>query len=72
MSSLRQDVGVSWRSDAGQWASGTLKALATIAVSALLVFIVVSVFIDTGLLTASEPVHRSPAVVSPSGEVAFG
>lgn len=72
MSSLGQDAGVSWRSDAGQWAGGTLKALATIAVSALLVFIVVSVFIDSGLLTASEPVRRSPAVGSPSAAVAFG
>lgn len=72
MSSNGQNVGALWRSDAGQWASGTLKALATIAVSAVLVFIVVSVFIDSGLLTASEPDQRSPAVGSPSAEVGFG
>lgn len=72
MSSSGQDMGASWRSNAGQWAGGTLKALATLALSALLVFIVVSVFIDSGLLTASEPVQRSPAVGSPSAAVAFG
>ncbi len=76
MSSLGQDAGGSWRSDAGQWASGTLKALGTLALSALLVWIAVSVVTDSGLLTPAEPRaeprQHSPATSSPSAEVAYG
>jgi len=72
MSSLGQDAQVSWRSDAGQWAGGTLKALATLALSALLVWIAVSVVTDSGLLAPAKPRPHSPAQSSPSSEVAYG
>jgi hypothetical protein len=72
MSSLGQGLEVSWRSEASQWAGGTLKALATIALSALMVWVVVTVVMDSGLLTTQTPEHRDPAAVSPSAEVAYG
>lgn len=72
MGSWGQGVGVLLRSNAGQWAGGTLKALATLALSALLVWIAVSVVTDSGLLTPAEPRQHSPAKSSPSAEVAYG
>ena len=72
MSSLAKGVRGTWRSQAGQWAGGTLKALATLALSALLIWIAVTVVTDSGLLTPAKPPQHSPSGGSPSGQVAYG
>lgn len=72
MSSFGHGLEISWRSEAGQWAGGALKALATIALSALMVWIAVTVVMDSGLLRPHTPQKHSPASVSPSAEVAYG
>lgn len=73
MNGFEHDIGVSRRSAAGQWAAGALRSLATIAVSALAVWIAVSAVNETGLLQRPEPAQpNSPARSSPFAQFAYG
>jgi hypothetical protein len=73
MNGFQHDGWVLRRSGAGQWATGALKALATIAFSALLIWIAVSVVKDSGLLApaASAPAD-SPSEGSHFARHAYG
>jgi hypothetical protein len=72
MSSFEHNLGVKRRSNAGQWAAGALRSLATIAVSALVVWIAVSAINETGLLRPAPAEPHSPAGGSPFPQIAYG
>jgi hypothetical protein len=67
------ELGVARRSEAGQWAAGAVRALATIGLSALLVWIAVSVINDSGLLRRPAPApEHSPAGGTQVAQIAYG
>lgn len=72
MSSIEHDPGVSGWSEVGEWAAGALRSLATIAVSALVVWIAVFAITETGLLQRPAPERHSPAESSPFPQIAYG
>ncbi len=73
MSSFEQDAGAPGRSNIGQWAAGALRSLATLALSALLVWFAVFAVNETGLLQRPAPAEpHSPAAGSPFAQVAYG
>lgn len=73
MRGLERNVLVSRRSDAARWAAGALRAFGTIGFSALLVWITVAVFKDSGLLTRPAPAPEdSPVRSSPGPQSAYG
>lgn len=73
MSSVDHSLGVKRRSEVGQWAAGALRSLATIAVSAFVVWIAVSAINETGLLQRPAPAQpHSPAGNSPFPQIAYG
>ncbi len=72
MSSIEHDPGVSRWSVAGQWTAGALRSLATIAVSALVVWIAVFAITETGLLRPAPAQPHSPAGSSPFPQIAYG
>jgi hypothetical protein len=73
MNGFEHGLGVPRGSQLGQWTAGTLRSLATIAVSALAVWIAVSAINETGLLQRSAPAQpHSPAGSSPFPQVAYG
>jgi uncharacterized protein (DUF697 family) len=72
MSSFQQGLWSVRRSGVGQWAGGTIRALAAIGLSALLVWIAVCVINDSGLLTPAPAQQHSPAGGSPFAQRAYG
>ena len=73
MTNIEHNLGVKRRSEVAQWAGGALRSLATIAMSALVVWIAVSAINETGLLQRPAPAQpHSPAGNSPFPQIAYG
>lgn len=72
MNAFEHDLGASRWSEMGQWAAGALRSIATIAVSALVVWIAVFAINETGLLRPEPAQPHSPAGGSPFAQVAYG
>lgn len=73
MPGLEQDLLMERQSVARQWAAGAVRALATIALSALVVWIAVSVINDSGLLRRPAPApEHSPAGGTQVAQIAYG
>lgn len=73
MNGFEHDLGEVQSSEVWQWAAGALRSLATIAVSAFVVWIAVSAINESGLLRRPAPSQpHSPAGGSLMAQIAYG